>query len=146
MTHSGAHSEAVTTAQALTGALDHMAAELTQVRAYGRRTRRISTALAVFGVFDILLTVLVTIFAVQVHDATTQASATVAELHKTQIAACQVGNQTLAKQILLWDHIAALSITPKTPPKQRKEDEQLLAFVRQTFAPRDCPKIYRLLH
>lgn len=144
MTHSEAHDDAITTAQALTGALERMSDELAQVRAYGRRSRRIIIALTAFGCVDIVVTILVTLLAVLVNATADQAAATVRQLHQTQIAACEIGNQTLAKQVLLWDHIVSITLTPATPAKQRKEVEQLLVFVRQTFARRNCPQIYRL--
>lgn len=139
-----AQQDAVAHVKALTGAVERLAAEVRQLRTQAERARLVSIGLAVSVALDVTLTVLVTLFAVQVHDATTQASATVQALHRTQVAACQIGNQTLAKQVLLWDHIASLGITAKTTPAQRKQDDALLAFVRQTFAPRHCAAIYRI--
>jgi hypothetical protein len=134
----------VATAQGLTDALRRMTLELKQVRAYAVRSRRIIIALAISLVLDIGLTASVSVFAVKAQDATTRANAAVNALHATQVAACQAGNQTRAEEVDLWDHIAAVSQTRKTTPRQRREDEQLLAFIRKIFAPRNCIALYRI--
>lgn len=118
------------TAQDLQRALEGMTDQLGRVQVSLRRGRRVIAALAVSLIIDVALTVVVSI--------------TAAQVHATQISSCQTGNQTRAKEILLWEHLAALSITPETTAKQRAADDQLLAFIRVTFAPKNCVAIYRL--
>jgi hypothetical protein len=117
------------TARDLQGALENMTKQLRQVRTSLRRSKRVLAALTVSLVIDVLLTIVVSI--------------TAAALHSTQVSACQQGNQTRSKEVLLWTHLAALSITPQTTAKQRAADDQLLAFIRVTFAPRNCAVIYK---
>lgn len=129
-------------ARALQQALEGMTKQLAAVKATVRRGKRVIIALAVSLVLDVALTIGVTITAAQAHDASARANSTVAQLHATQVNACNAGNQTRAAEIQLWNHIASLTVGPQTPAAQRKADEQLLAFVRQTFAAKNCAKIY----
>lgn len=129
---------------AMTGQLEAVNKRLDLAEKAARRSRRIIVGLVVSLVLDVTLTILVTVFALQAHNASAQASATVEQLHATQISACEIGNQTLAKEILLWTHLAALSTTSSTTPAQRRTDAELLAFIRQTFKARNCSAIYRL--
>jgi hypothetical protein len=109
-----------------------------------QRRWRVVIGLAVSFAFDIILTVVVTIATVQAHTASERANATVAELRSTQLASCRSSNQTRAEQVTLWDHIGHLSIRANTPPKQRKADEALLAYIRHVFAKVNCAARYRL--
>jgi hypothetical protein len=132
------------TAQGLTDALRRMTIELRQVQAYGQRSRRIIAWLSASLVLDVALTVVVALFAGQANHATDQAASTLTQLHKAQISACQLGNQSRTQEVTLWDHIAAAGTTSRTPAKIRREDAALLAYIRRIFAPRNCPAIYRL--
>lgn len=150
--------DALQAARELTVALGEMAGQLRVVNErqdkadkrqertdkFSKRIQRIVLGLVVSLVLDVTLTAIVTVFAFQANTASAQASATIAELHATQIGACEIGNQTLAKQVVLWEHIFQLSTTTRTTPAERKTDAQLLAFIRQTFHARDCPAIYKL--
>jgi hypothetical protein len=56
---------------------------------------------------------------------------------------CQAGNDARAQQITLWTHLAAISVPPphETPAQTARRlmlVRQLLGYVRQVFAPRDC--------
>ncbi len=132
----------VGTARDLQRALEGMTGQLAAVNARVRRGKRIMIGLAVSLLLDVALTAGVTVAAIQAHDASSQASATVAQLHAIQVASCNAGNQTRAAEIALWDHIFTLSVSTRTTPAERKADEELLGFIRETFAPRDCVRIY----
>jgi hypothetical protein len=134
----------VATAQGLTDALGRMTAELENVRAYAQRSRRVIIALAISLVLDVAVTITVGVFAGQVSNATNQASATLTQLHKTQVSACRLGNQSREQEIALWEHIASVGTTSKTPAKVQREDRALLAYIRRIFSPRDCAAIYRI--
>ena len=71
-------------------------------------------------------------------------TATVAQLHAAEVSSCRQGNQTRADEIALWDHLDALATGPTTTARQRKEDNELLAYIRLTFAAKDCQAAYRL--
>lgn len=56
---------------------------------------------------------------------------------------CQAGNDSRAQQITLWTHLAAISTPPphETPAQAQRRlalVRQLLGYVRQVFAPRNC--------
>jgi hypothetical protein len=132
------------TARDLQRALEGMTEQLTQVKATLRRGKRVAAAIAVSLVLDVALTIGVSITAVQAGDASAKANATVAQLHSTQVSACRSGNQTRAEEVALWTHLASLSATSGRTPAQRKADDQLLAYIRSVFKPRDCTAVYKL--
>jgi hypothetical protein len=56
---------------------------------------------------------------------------------------CQAGNDSRAQQITLWTHLAQISTPPphETPAQKQRRlalVRQLLGYVRQVFAPRNC--------
>jgi hypothetical protein len=132
------------TARDLQVALEGMTEQLAQVKTTVRRGKRVIAALVVSLIVDVALTVGVSVTAVQASNASNKANATVAQLHSTQISACRAGNQTRAKEVALWVHIASLPATSRRTPKEQKADEQLLAYIRHTFAPRNCSAVYKL--
>ncbi len=137
--------EALETAKGLTGALTGMRDELKAVNAYGRRTRHIVWLTIVSVLLDVALSIVVTVFAVKVHDN----AVTLNQLHATNVTACQAGNQTRAKQDLIWHELAMLSKpAPGTPKaqirKQRKAVQGFLALVDKAEAPRNCARLYRI--
>lgn len=144
MSESALGPDPLKTARDLQTALEGMTAQLGQVQASVRRSKRVIAGLIVSLILDLALTVVVSVTAAQAHSASVQASATVSQLHATQISACQSGNQTRAQEIQLWTHLVSVSTNAKTTAAQRRTDEQLLAFVRATFAPRHCAAIYQL--
>lgn len=122
-----------------------LTAEVVRLRTYGRHNRW-------FVVIDIILTIgfaFATYVAVDASAAAGRNGVTIAQLHATQLNGCRAGNQTRAQEIGLWVHLAALGKpAPGETPKQIKASEheiaQFLAFVKSTFAPRDCRSLYRL--
>jgi hypothetical protein len=119
--------------------------EVVRLRTYGRRNRW-------FVVLDVILTVGLAVSGlVSVHatDTADRNGVTISQLHATQVSGCKAGNQTRAQEITLWTHLASVS---KAPPHltrrqiaaNRREIAQLLAYIRMTFAPRDCRSLYRI--
>lgn len=149
-------SETVDAADRLTAALTVMAGQLEAVNKRldlaekaAKRSRRIIVGLVVSLVLDVTLTILVTVFALQAHDASAQASATVAQLHASEIESCDASNQTRLQEIALWSHLASVSKpSPTETPAQaaagKKAVQQFLAYVVRVFAPRNCADLYRL--
>jgi hypothetical protein len=136
----------VRAARDLQKALEGMTAQLAAVKASVARGKRVTAGLIISLVLDVALTVGVTIAAVQAGDASSQAAATVAQLHAVQVSACNAGDATRAAEVRLWTHLAKSSKpAPGTTPAQAAKDRQaiaaLLAYVRQAFAPRDCARI-----
>jgi hypothetical protein len=120
----------VATAQGLTKALTDVAAEVQQLRKYGRRNR-------LFIVFDVLLTVLLTgVGFIAVH-AGSQAS----QASSAQLALCEAGNVARAQQVKLWTHLLDLPAPKGAPPKtpaQVKQAAEFRVYLHQVFASRDC--------
>jgi hypothetical protein len=142
----------VATARDLTDALTGMTAQLRDAQAAIRLGRRVLIVVSAGLVLDVVLTIVLGLVAGQSHDASAQAqgaaaraNAAVAQLHATQVSSCEDGNQTRAGEIALWEHIYGLSVAAAKPTAaERQADERLLAYVRATFAPRDCARLYHL--
>jgi hypothetical protein len=137
----------LSTAQALTSALEGMSGQLAAVNKRQDRQRHVIIGLAVSLLIDVLLTVIVAVFAVTAHDASEasrQNGATLAQLHASEVASCQGGNQTRSKEIALWEHLYSLGVNSSTPPKVRREDNELIAYVKGVFAPRNCKNLFKL--
>ena len=117
------------TAEGLQAALAAMAGELQRVRQGERRNRA-------FVIFDIALTVLLTLVGgVAVHSATVASQA-----DKAQLALCQAGNVARAQQLGLWDYLFHLAGKPPTS-QARKLDAEFLHHVHTVFMPRNCSKL-----
>lgn len=122
-----------------------LTAEVVRLRTYGRRNRW-------FIVIDIILTLgFAASGYVSVHASETanRNGVTIAQLHATQVSGCQAGNQTRAQEITLWTHLASISRPPPHLTKRqlaanRREIAELIAYIKHTFAPRDCAKLYHL--
>lgn len=136
----------------LPAALKDVRDELRRLNADGRRNRHLIRWLAVSLALDVILTVVVAVFAVQAHDATAAAQGArqyAAAVHSSQVAACRIGNQLRSKEVQLWDHLAAISSPPPHLSKaqlavQRQKVAALLAYVRRTFPVLNCQALYRL--
>jgi hypothetical protein len=120
----------IATAQDLTGALRSVAAEVSQLRKYGRHNRA-------FILVDVLLTVLLSgVGAISVH-----AVQSAGQANSAQLALCQAGNVARTQQLRLWDHLLSLPPAPGAPKRSPAQVAQLAAFrayVDSVFKPRDC--------
>ena len=137
-------------AKDLTESLEGVRSELAEVRKSARANRALIAGLAISLILDVTLTVLVSFFAVSLHTANNSTAAEakttaalVTQLYKTQVSSCQDGNITRAATVKTWQHLFNLSVTSSTPPSQVRQDQQLLNYIKTTFAPRDCATIYR---
>jgi hypothetical protein len=124
--------EAISTAKGLTGALADVGKELRRLNAYGRRNRKLAWVAGVVAVAAIAL-----------------AFVLIARVHATQISACEVGNQSRAQQVALWEHVAGISApAPGETAARRRHDAQVLAaflgYVHKVFAAKNCAALYRL--
>lgn len=114
--------------------LDKVAARIETVAGRERRTRHLAWWMIVSFALDIILTVVVTILTIS---AISQSSAG----HRAQLAACAISNQTRAEQITLWHYVVELS--SQNPDSNKAQLARFEAFVRATFAPVDCARLYR---
>lgn len=131
----------------LAGRMTTLTAEVVHLRKYGKRSRR-------YIVIDIVLTVViaaVSYVAVHAENSAHQNGVTLSQLHQTQLNGCVAGNQTRAQEIALWMHLAQVSrdqsaphLTERQIAQNKKEVAALLAYIRTTFAARDCAALYKL--
>ena len=149
--------EAIEAARGLTeavkGTADELAAmrrELAAMNTYGKHNRRLIAGLAVSFALDIVLTVVVAVFAIQAHDASSQAhvaASLAAQNHASALTFCRAANVSAAAQVRLTTYFVAITQPPPGAPgaqavTTRARDAALLVYVRRSFAPRDCVKIY----
>lgn len=52
---------------------------------------------------------------------------------------CEVGNEARRNQIVLWDYI--ITISPPATAEDQTRIDNLKAFIKVTFAPRDCSSL-----
>lgn len=125
-------------ARDLAGSVDALAAEVTRLNEYGRHNRTLIYAVIAGGILIVLLTAgLIVSLALVARN-----TATLSQVHASEIASCRAGNQTREQETALWVYIYDLAGVSKQPPAVRKEDNELIAHVRKVFAPRDCQKLY----
>jgi hypothetical protein len=144
----GAAHDPLAALESLQVTLESTARELRKLRAAVRWGKKIIIALAVSFAADILITAGLGYNTIQAHDAAARASATAAQLHASQVAACGVGNQIRARQILPWAKLVQISPPPPgETPVQRRAREKLiskfLAYVRSVNPTLNCAKLYR---
>lgn len=124
--------DALETAKNQTEAMIALAAEVARLRTSGRRTWK-------FVLFDIALTVLLTVFgfiAVRASEAATQN-------RQSALISCQSTNTAREQNAQLWAYILTLfAPRPGETAREREQGEKVLAALRSkvdiTFAPRDC--------
>lgn len=122
-----------------------LTAEVVRLRTYGRHNRW-------FVVIDIVLTIgfaFATYVAVDASAAAGRNGVTLTQLHASQVQGCLAGNQTRAQEILLWEHLARIAspaphLTKAQIAANKHEVAELLAYIKMTFAPRQCRDLYRL--
>lgn len=132
-------------ARDLSDALKAMTRQLAEVKATVRRSRRVIIAIAVSLVLDVGLTVGVTIAAVQAGDASGKASATIRQLHASQVSACRGANVNRGQDIAIWNQfLADLAPPAARTPKVRAELAGINRLIRVKDTPRNCVAIYRL--
>jgi len=137
-------SEALAAAKGLTEALEGMTRQLAALAAYGKRNRHMIWGLIVSIALDLVLTVVVAVFAIQAHDANTSAQAArvvAAAAKQNNLALCEAGNVARAQQIGLWNHLLSLPPAPGSPRRSAGQEQQITAFrayIAGIFKPRDC--------
>ncbi len=157
MTDASQDQEAIEAARGLTetlrGTQEELAAmrrELAGMNTYGHRNRRLIAGLAASFALDLVLTIVVAVFAIQAHDASSQArvaAALAAQNHASALTFCRAANVSAAAQVRLTTYFVAITQPPPGVPgaqakATRARDAALLVYVRRSFAPKDCAQIY----
>jgi hypothetical protein len=130
---------ALDAARNLTAALKDISADVRGLSSYGHRSRRMIWGIIVSLVLDLVLTVVVAVFAIQAHDANSyaraaRAVAAVAQADNRDL--CEAGNAARAQQLGLWTYL--LSLAPAPGPQQQALRVKFRAHLSQVFQPRDC--------
>lgn len=136
--------DAILAARELTETLSELSDRLDRVTAREEKTRRLTWRTIIAVGIDIVLSMLLVVVYAQSRDN----SVTLSELHANSVNACHLGNETRAQEIMLWDHLASISHPSPGETKARQERDAkavagLLAYIKRTFAPRDCQALYR---
>lgn len=127
--------DALAAAQSLTASLDAMTGELSRLRAYGKRNRRIIVGLVVSLCLDLLITAGFGYNTIRVNDAQ-DATRT------SEISACQQANVNRAQDIAIWNSFLGDLAPAAQTPKVKAELAGLSKLVRIKDAPRDCQSLY----
>lgn len=133
------------TARALTAALQDMTKQLAGVKATVRRGKRVIAALVISLVLDVALTVGVSIAAVQASDASGKASATITQLHASNVSACRKANVNRAEDVAIWNQfLADLAPPAARTAKVRAELAGINRLIRIKDTLRNCAAAYKL--
>ena len=143
--HSPLGADPLQTARDLSDALNAMTRQLGEVKATVRRSRRFIIALAVSLVLDVALTIGVSVAAIQANDASGKASATITQLHASNLAACRQANVTRRQDIAIWNQfLADLAPPAARTPKVAAELAGINKLIRVKDTPRNCATAYKL--
>lgn len=104
-----------------------------EITGYSRRTRKLIWGLAVSLALDITLSVIIAILSVSALSASSA-------VHRSQLAACAIANQTRVQQIQLWQFVITLS--QQQPDANKAELRTFEAYLHKTFGSVDCRKLY----
>lgn len=146
---------ALATAQALTEGMENLGRKVAGLTGAVRRNRLLTWVVLGLIVLVIAAVIVAVIGFVTALHADGRASAAQARAavnqarleaaHASNVSACQQGNVTRGQEVQLWQTLYADSLRsgPPLTAAQKTADEQFLAYVGRTFAPRDCSAIYR---
>jgi hypothetical protein len=133
------------TARDLQRALEGMTEQLGQVKASLRRGKRVVAALVVSLILDVALTIGVSVAAIQANDASGKASATITQLHASNLSACRQGNVNRRQDIAIWNKLLGDLAPPAVrTPKVAAELAGINKLIQVKDTPHDCSLIYRL--
>lgn len=147
---------AITTAKSLTNALNGVSDRLDEVqhdseerdeflRRYGRRNRLLILVATIGLLFDIAGTTVGIVALVKV----SHNSATIGQVHQSNLQGCQVNNTRLANQAKALDSILEAVAPPSTAPLAQRQaaaafEARAHAAVKQGWSPRNCSVAYKL--
>jgi hypothetical protein len=109
----------------------------------GHRRNRMIIALAASFCIDLLITGALAWNTVRVNDAQDAASATVAQLHASNVSACEQANADRTRDIAIWDTFLNEVAPPATRSAAVKAKVAVInAKIRVKDAPRNCQQLY----
>lgn len=141
MTNSHDPSSIIAVAGRLQESMADLKDELYSLRKYGKRNRHYIVGLAISLIFDVLLTGVVVIIAINTSAATDLANAN----RQAQIDTCNSGNAARKTTRDLWNYV--LDASAKDPQNQTPERTKRIAdfrtYMENSYAARDCADIGR---
>lgn len=134
--------DVVTAARRLETSVDNLRSEITTLRTYSQRSRRLIVGLAISIVLDVLLSAAVGFLAIQAvstSNKANEANSLASRNAQNQFITCQAGNESRAAQVQLWTYVLDLAArNPNQTPAQAEQVKQLRAYLATSLAPRDC--------
>ena len=139
MTEPDRYDAAIAATQRLEESVRGLKDEVVALRTYGRRNRHYIAAIAVSLVFDVALSIVVFVVAVQLVKTNDLATANL----QTQIATCESSNESRQVSTNLWNYV--LDTAGRNPDNQvgerKQQIEDFRAYMQRAYAPRDCSLI-----
>jgi hypothetical protein len=130
---------AIEAATRLNESVNGLKDEIRGLQQYGRRNRHYIIGLGISLLFDLLLSVVVIIVAIQANAANDRADAN----HQYQVDSCNSSNAARQTSRDLWNYV--LDAASKNPandtPERRKQINDFRAYMENSYAPRDCSKV-----
>jgi hypothetical protein len=130
---------AIAAATRLNESVTELKEEIHSLQVYGRRNRHYIIGLGISLAFDLLLSVVVIIVAVQANAANDRANAN----HEYQVDTCNSSNAARQTSRDLWNYV--LDAASKNPanetPERKKQISDFRAYMENSYAPRDCSKV-----
>jgi hypothetical protein len=146
---------ALALAEALGETLGEISRRLEEYSAFGKRSRQIIIALSVSFVLDVIITVVLSIVALQAHGTASTNAQLVQELHTQQaalhteqLASCADGNTFRADQDIIWQDFIRILTTPTATSTKAQEAaadklaSEFLKYVTTVNHAIDCTALY----
>lgn len=130
---------AIEAATRLNESVTELKEEIHSLQAYGRRNRHFIIGLGISLAFDLLLSVVVIIVAIQANNARDRADAN----HQYQVDTCNSNNASRQTSRDLWNYVldAAAKNPANETPERKKQIQDFRAYMENSYAPRDCSKV-----
>jgi hypothetical protein len=130
---------AIAAATRLNESVTELKEEIHSLQVYGRRNRHYIVGLGISLAFDLLLSVVVIVVAIQANAANDRANAN----HEYQVDTCNSSNAARQTSRDLWNYV--LDAASKNPanetPERKKQISDFRAYMENSYAPRDCSKV-----
>lgn len=136
------HERLAQQASTLAANVETLSASVTALAESQRRVKRAMFWTVVGLVFDLLLSIVVTVVAVQASNASEDAAAASSLARRNEEysrLSCEAGNEARAVSRQLWTYVLDLSSqNPNLTAYQRKQVAQFRVYLATAYAPRDC--------
>lgn len=130
---------AIAAATRLNESVSELKEEIRNLQVYGRRNRHYIIGLGISLLFDLLLSVVVIIVAIQANNANDRANAN----YQYQVDTCNASNAARQTSRDLWNYVldAASKNPANSTPERKKQIDDFRVYMENSYAPRDCSKV-----